>query len=110
MDQFTRRHIGPREADAASMLGKIGVSTIDELIDKTIPSSIRMKEPLGLPEGISEYEYFNVLKEIASRNKFSKEICTPMVDYVVRKLVNWGEIAQQPPPRVPDTTPYLKLG
>jgi glycine dehydrogenase len=69
MDQFTYRHIGPRKIDAALMLEKIGLRTLDELIDQTIPSSIRMENPLGLPEGISEYEYFNSLKEIASRNK-----------------------------------------
>jgi len=69
MDQFTYRHIGPRKNDAALMLEKIGVRTLEELIDQTIPSSIRMEHPLGLPEGISEYDYFNTLKEIASRNK-----------------------------------------
>ncbi len=69
MDQFTYRHIGPRKNDAALMLKKIGARTFEELIDQTIPSSIRMENPLGLPEGISEYEYFNSLKEIASRNK-----------------------------------------
>lgn len=69
MDQFTSRHIGPRKHDAALMLDKIGVSTLEELIDKTIPSLIRMERPLDLQEGISEYEYFNLLKETASRNK-----------------------------------------
>ena len=69
MDQFTYRHIGPRKNDAALMLKKIGARTFEELIDQTIPSSIRMENPLELPEGISEYEYFNSLKEIASRNK-----------------------------------------
>ncbi len=69
MDQFTRRHIGPRKKDAALMLSKIGVGTLEELIDQTIPASIRMGDPLDLPEGISEYEYFNKLKELASRNR-----------------------------------------
>ena len=69
MDQFTYRHIGPRKNDAALMLEKIGARNLEELIDLTIPSSIRMENPLRLPEGISEYEYFNTLKEIATRNK-----------------------------------------
>jgi glycine dehydrogenase len=51
------------------MLGKIGASNFEALIDQTIPASIRMENPLDLPEGISEYEYFKTLKEIASRNK-----------------------------------------
>ena len=69
MDQFTHRHIGPRTSDVALMLEKIGASNLEALIDQTIPSSIRMETPLALPDGISEYEYFNTLKEIASRNK-----------------------------------------
>ncbi len=51
------------------MLEKIGVSSLDELIDRTIPASIRLKSPLNMPSGISEYEYFNELKKIAGRNK-----------------------------------------
>jgi len=69
MDQFTNRHIGPRKNDASLMLEKIGARTFEELIEQTIPSSIRMENFLDLPDGISEYEYFNTLKEIASRNK-----------------------------------------
>ncbi|MCK4853297.1 MAG: hypothetical protein KAT31_03525, partial [Bacteroidales bacterium] len=42
MDQFTYRHIGPRKNDAELMLKKIGARTFEELIDQTIPSSIRM--------------------------------------------------------------------
>ena len=50
------------------MLERIGTGTIDELIDRTIPSSIRMQGTLDMPGGISEYEYFNELRQIASRN------------------------------------------
>lgn len=63
------RHIGPRKEDIAKMLKTIGVSTLDELIDKTIPSSIRLDKPLDLPVGLSEYEYLRTIKEIASANK-----------------------------------------
>ena len=69
MDLFTNRHIGPRPHDVKPMLQRIGAKSIDELIDRCIPSSVRMKESLDLPEGISEYEYFNELKELAGRNK-----------------------------------------
>lgn len=51
------------------MLKTIGVSTLDELIDKTIPSSIRLDKPLDLPVGLSEYEYLKTIKEIASANR-----------------------------------------
>lgn len=68
-NNFVYRHNGPREEDAELMLKKIGVKSIDELIDQTIPSSIRLKKPLNLPDGMNEYEYLNHLKEIAGRNK-----------------------------------------
>ncbi len=69
MDSFTNRHIGPRKEDVGPMLKKIGTGSMDELIGKTIPGSIRMDSDLALPEGLSEYEYFNNLREIASGNK-----------------------------------------
>ena len=54
------------------MLDKIGVGSLDELIDKTVPQSIRLEKPLNLPEGISEYEYLNKIRQIASKNKLYK--------------------------------------
>jgi len=48
-DSFASRHIGISEEDIQVMLRKIGVATLDELIDKTIPANIRLKEPLALP-------------------------------------------------------------
>lgn len=68
-DKLIYRHIGPRKEEIAKMLKTIGVSTLDELIDKTIPSSIRLDKPLDLPVGLSEYEYLRTIKEIASANK-----------------------------------------
>ena len=53
--EFQRRHIGPNEADTASMLATIGVKTIEELVSKTIPASIRLKNELNLPAAISEF-------------------------------------------------------
>jgi len=67
-DNFIFRHIGPRKDEIAKMLKTIGVSTLDELIDKTVPSSIRLAKPLDLPAGLSEYEYLKRIKEIASNN------------------------------------------
>jgi glycine dehydrogenase len=68
-NNFTPRHNGPQVADVEKMLKVIGVSSIDELIDKTIPSSIRLKAPLNLPKGMNEFEYLNHIKTIASKNK-----------------------------------------
>ncbi|MFC1983938.1 C-GCAxxG-C-C family protein, partial [Chloroflexota bacterium] len=48
--------------------------------------------------------------EIEMRTRLRKEICREFVEYVVRKMVNWGEVSQEPPQRVPPGTPPLKLG
>jgi len=69
---FAQRHLGPRDKDVKSMLGKIGASSLDELISQTIPSGIRLKKPLNLPDGLSEFEYLKELKATASRNKIYK--------------------------------------
>lgn len=49
-DLLACRHIGINEKDEEKMLRKIGVNSLDELIDQTIPANIRLKEPLALPE------------------------------------------------------------
>ena len=71
-NNFIKRHNGPRCTDIEKMLSRIGVSTIDELIEKTIPANIRLEKPLNLPKGMNEYQYLNHLKEIASKNQIFK--------------------------------------
>lgn len=71
-DSFIARHNGPRVSETSKMFKVIGVSSMDELIDKTVPKAIRLEKPLNLPEGISEYEYLNKIKDIASKNKLYK--------------------------------------
>lgn len=68
-DSFASRHIGVSEKDIEVMLRKIGVSTLDELIDKTIPANIRLKEPLALPPAMTEYEFSKHIAELAGQNK-----------------------------------------
>ena len=68
-DNFTARHLGPRNEDIELMLGKIGLSSIDELIKQTIPANIINPEPLDLPEGLSEFAYLNYIRSIAAKNK-----------------------------------------
>lgn len=68
-DLFANRHIGISEEDIQVMLRKIGVTTLDELIDKTIPENIRLKEPLALPPAMTEYEFSNHIARLASKNK-----------------------------------------
>ena len=71
-DKFVNRHNGPRENDVKVMLTKIGAKSVDELIDQTIPSAIRLKAPLSLEAGITEYNYHKHLRTIASKNKVFK--------------------------------------
>ena len=65
---FASRHMGPRLEDQNSMLSAIGCSSIDELIDKTVPHAIRLREPLDLPDAMTESEYLEHLDELASKN------------------------------------------
>lgn len=67
--EFAERHIGPDASETQQMLEKIGVSTIEELINKTIPSSIRSKSELELPPPVSEFEYLQQLQKVAAKNK-----------------------------------------
>jgi len=68
-DSFAQRHIGPSPADTTAMLETIGVSSLDELIQQTVPPSIRMKRKLRIPAGESEAAYLSHLKKIAAKNK-----------------------------------------
>lgn len=69
LDTFVDRHIGPRESDLNEMLATIGVSSLEELIGKTIPESIRMKRELELPPAMTEVEYAEHIKSIGAKNK-----------------------------------------
>ena len=71
-NEFSGRHIGPDERETSGMLTTIGVRSLDELIDRTIPASIRSKRPLDIPEPLSEFQYLTTLREIADKNKVFK--------------------------------------
>ena len=68
-DLLANRHIGISEKDEKQMLRKIGVDSLNELIDKTIPAYIRLKEPLALPEAMTEYEFGQHIAGLAAKNK-----------------------------------------
>lgn len=71
-EKFQSRHIAPNDTDTELMLKTVGVKSIDELIDQTIPEKIRFKKPLSLPPAKSEFDYLNTLKQTASKNKVFK--------------------------------------
>ncbi|HVG46355.1 MAG TPA: hypothetical protein VM890_16545, partial [Longimicrobium sp.] len=64
-----RRHVGPDAAEVARMLETLGYGSLDELIDATVPASIRMRRPLMLGPERSEYELLNELRKMASKNQ-----------------------------------------
>ena len=66
--EFIKRHIGPNTQDTEKMLASIGVKSVDELIEKTVPSNIRSKKPMQIPEGLSEFEMLQSLKAIGEKN------------------------------------------
>jgi len=66
---FADRHIGLSVSEQNEMLAEIGVSSLDELVDKTVPSQIRLKSGLKLDPAMSETEYLNHAKVLASKNK-----------------------------------------
>ncbi len=68
-DQFSKRHIGPNEQELEHMLEVIGVSSLDQLIDETVPEPIRMRQELNLPDALTEFEYLREVKEISMMNK-----------------------------------------
>ena len=67
-DFANRRHIGPSPAEMAEMLTVVGVKTLDELMDQTVPASIRQKTPLSWAP-LSEHGLLARMREVGSRNK-----------------------------------------
>ena len=66
---FIRRHIGPSEEDQSKMLNELGFKNLDDLISKTVPENILLKEELDIGEPNSEYEALRKLKAISKKNK-----------------------------------------
>jgi glycine dehydrogenase len=66
---FIKRHIGPSEADQQKMLNELGFDSLDDLISKTVPEKILLKEDLGIGEPNSEYEALRKLKVISKQNR-----------------------------------------
>ena len=67
--KFVNRHVGITAEDLPDMLKTVGMNTLDELIDQTIPANIRLKQPLNLPEPMTEREFAEHINELASKNE-----------------------------------------
>ncbi|MGD0768329.1 MAG: aminomethyl-transferring glycine dehydrogenase [Tepidisphaeraceae bacterium] len=97
-DEFARRHIGPSEADLREMLDTLGVSSLEELIDQTVPESIRFRNSLGIGEPRGEFELLEELRGIAGKNSvlrscigmgYSDTITPPVIQRNVLENPGW---------------------
>jgi len=68
-NEFLRRHVGPDAIEEAAMLKTVGAASLEDLIAETIPDKIRIKDPLDLDSGISEFKYLNHLRTLAKKNQ-----------------------------------------
>ena len=69
INNFSDRHNGPRNTDVDKMLEAIGVNSLDELMNQTIPSSIRLEKELDLPNAVSETRFLEHMTSLANKNK-----------------------------------------
>ncbi len=69
IDDFSSRHIGPTDEEINEMLKEINIDSLDRLVEETIPENIRLNEPLKLSEPLTEYEFINHIKKLATKNK-----------------------------------------
>jgi glycine dehydrogenase len=73
-DEFIARHIGPSARDQEAMLEVIGAKSLDALIDKTVPKSIRSSEPLNLEAPISENATLTRTRVLANKIKVARSM------------------------------------
>ena len=68
-DDFVSRHIGPDPEETRSMLGTLGLDSLDQFVERVIPASIRSNAPMALSKGCSEPEALARLRKIAAKNQ-----------------------------------------
>src|SRR5438105_14793902 len=68
-ESFVPRHVGPDEKDVAEMLKTVGLSSLDELVDATIPRKIRWRERLDLLKGLTEPEVLTYFRALTVQNQ-----------------------------------------
>jgi len=71
-ERFDTRHIGPNQNEIKEMLQFLGIDSLENLMNETIPDSIRLKNNLQLPKAISEFDFLNEFKKKISHNKINK--------------------------------------
>jgi glycine dehydrogenase len=71
-DRFVSRHLGPRPSDALDMLRAMGASSLDALIDETVPADIRLERPIGTLPPLAEHEYLAHVRQLARKNRLCR--------------------------------------
>lgn len=70
--EFIHRHIGPGQQQTEKMLRTIGVDSLDDLINQTVPPDIRMQHDLTIPQSMSEADFLNSVKNLSLANTVAK--------------------------------------
>lgn len=78
-EKFEARHNGPRSVETKEMLEFLGVDSLDQLIEQTVPAQIRAKQALQLPAALSEVAYLKRVKQIAEKIKCSNLISDKVI-------------------------------
>ena len=65
---FVSRHLGPDQAQVATMLERLGYPSLDALMEEAVPASIRTTAPLDLPAALSEAGVADELRSLAASN------------------------------------------
>ncbi|NJB82611.1 aminomethyl-transferring glycine dehydrogenase [Wenyingzhuangia aestuarii] len=71
-DVFANRHIGSDLDEQAQMLAQVNVSSMEELVNLTVPNDIRLQQDLQLAPAMSEYEYMDHIQKLSVKNKLFK--------------------------------------
>ncbi|MEA3480021.1 MAG: aminomethyl-transferring glycine dehydrogenase [Bacteroidota bacterium] len=97
-DQFSERHLGPRQSEIELMLNTIGVDSLEELVALTIPSSILTNKAMNLPGAVDEQSYLEGMREVASKNKmfrtymglgYYNTVLPPVIQRNILENPNW---------------------
>lgn len=97
-DAFANRHIGPNAEEIAEMLHEVGLKSIDELIEATLPKNIRLNRALDLFEAKTESEALAELRALASKNKvvrnfigagYSDTVTPPVIQRNILENPGW---------------------
>ena len=97
-DRFVDRHVGPDLHEVMQMLEVLGKGSLEELIDATVPASIRMTRPLELGPGRSEYGLLRELEGIAAKNQvfrsfigmgYSDTVTPPVIQRNILENPGW---------------------